>query len=161
MDYRLAFGQLDTIKSGQTQVVLKQKMEKKIPSLEGLGVGCAIIGKHPNRWFIDDVFDRPKANSDTQTHNIKEWFRSDLIPCLGKEQRVVVVGTRWRFNDLYGDLIKGGKFKVILVEAIGTDRTELGRSYLNQSYWPKIWSLDALQKETGSRDLRLAKPIPE
>jgi len=142
--YRAAFGKLETIKSSQNEVVLKRKIEKKTPSLSGLGVGCATLGPHPRRWIIDDVIDRRKSISDAQTRDIKDWFKYELLPAVGRDQYVTVVGTRWRFNDLYGDIIKEGKFKVIHVEAIGSEKTPLGKKYLGQSYWRKIWPLEAL-----------------
>jgi len=148
-DYQEAFGpaKLATMKSSQNEVVLQCKIEKKVPSLEGLGVGCALVGKHPHRWIIDDVIDRRKSISDIQTKDVKDWFKYELLPAVGEDQQVIVVGTRWRFNDLYSEIIREGGFKVIHVEAIGSEKTELGKQYVGQSYWPKIWPLNALLKK--------------
>jgi len=143
-DYQLLFGKLETLKSSQNEVVLQRKLEKKIPSLEGLGVGCAVVGRHPKRWLIDDVIDRRKSESEAQTRDVKDWFKYELLPAVGEGQQVIVVGTRWRFDDLYSDIIKDGGFKVIHVEAIGTEKTEAGKNYIGQSYWSKIWPLEAL-----------------
>jgi len=151
-EYELLFGKLETLKSSQNEVVLARKIEKKVPSLEGLGVGCAAIGRHPKRWLIDDVIDRRKSESEVQTRDIKDWFKYELLPAVGEDQQVTVVGTRWRFDDLYSDIIKEGNFKVIHVEAIGTEKTEFGKNYIGQSYWEKVHPLASLllkKREVG------------
>jgi len=149
-DYQVAFGKLRRLKTAKNMIILNEKQERKVPSIEGLGVGCSSVGRHPGHWIIDDVVDRRKAVSEIQTRDIRDWWKHELLPSLGPDQKVTVIGTRWRFNDMYGDILDDNKklpeseqFKVILIPALNEQ---------NESYWPQVWPVEALlakKREVG------------
>lgn len=95
----------------------------------------------------DDVIDRQVAESQVLMENLKEWYRKELVPCLTLRSRLIILGTRWRWDDLYGDILEdphlGEGFEKLVVQAILPN---------GESYWPERWPLERLlerKKEVG------------
>ena len=145
-EYKHAFGELKPNKPNkwsENEIIVEGAEKQKDPTLAVLGVGASVIGRHPDIIILDDIIEQDTARSDTRRINVEHWYRKDLLPCLGPDSQLIVVGTRWRFNDLYSILLEDPAFDTLIIQALNQN---------NESYWPDLWSLDRLltkKKEVG------------
>jgi predicted phage terminase large subunit-like protein len=72
-----------------------------------VGVGGAIIGRGANLFLIDDpIKNRQEAESDAARRKIWDWYRGVAYTRLMPKNAVIVVMTRWHFDDLAGRLLE-------------------------------------------------------
>lgn len=70
------------------------------------GVGGGITGHGGNLIIIDDpVKNRAEAESPTYRENIEDWYKADLYTRLETPGAIVLMMTRWHFEDLAGWLL--------------------------------------------------------
>ena len=76
------------------------------PNLMALGAGSSsCTGLHAEIIFLDDVTDFDVARSTVQSERLDTWFKTALFPVLQPGGRIVALGTRYSFDDLWGTLI--------------------------------------------------------
>lgn len=136
------------------------------------GVGGSITGFRAWLGLIDDaVKNREEADSETMRERTWEWFVADYETRLVPEAPLVVIGTRWHDDDLYGRILKraaeiGEKWEVVKLPAFATTSDPLGRKP-GEPLWPEWQSADALEMERarkGPREwsaLYQQEPTPE
>lgn len=134
------------------------------------GVRGPIAGHRADLALLDDpIKSREDADSETTSERNWEWWRSDLLPRLKPDGRVVLIMTRWSEDDLGGrvleDMRAGGQHWHVLripMEAEADD--PLGR-VMGEPLWPE-WFTDA-QRIEAKRDPRTwsalyqQRPAPE
>src|SRR5262249_3952182 len=70
------------------------------------GVGGPITGKRADLFIIDDpVKSHEEAESDVYRERNWEWFRSDVRTRMKPGCRIVLIQTRWHFDDLAGRIL--------------------------------------------------------
>lgn len=113
-------------------------------SIETMGVGGKVTGRHYGVMIFDDIIEEQAANSLDELEKVKVWH--DLSEPLfdnPSQGRELVIGTRWHVSDLYGWLSKNDtRYNVYLRRAV-----EEG-----QSIFPTRFSLEWLE------NLRVFKP---
>ncbi len=125
--------------------------------LNATGVGGAITGKGANVLIIDDpVKNDEQANSKTYRDKTYDWFRATAYTRLEPGGAIIVIMTRWNFDDLAGRLLNDpdsdDKWEVIDFPAIAKEDDILGRKE-GEALWPYRYSLKKLQsikKQIGS-----------
>lgn len=136
------------------------------------GVGGAITGKGAHILGIDDpIKNAEEAESATVRDSIWEWYTSTAYTRLAPGGGVLVIQTRWNYDDLSGRLLEmmdsgeGDQFEVIEYPAIA-EEDELYRNK-GEALHPERYDLDALlriQKAVGPRvwtALYQQKPTPD
>ena len=79
------------------------------PNLLALGAGSSsCTGLHAELIILDDITDFDIARSEVQSERLDTWFKTALFPVLQPGGRIVALGTRYSFNDLWGTLIEMG-----------------------------------------------------
>ena len=96
------------------------------------GVGGAITGYRASMAVCDDlVKSRADADSDTYRDRAWEWWQNDLTTRLKPGAPVILIGTRWHTDDIYGRLLERqeGKWKVLSLPALAEGPNDpLGRA---------------------------------
>lgn len=100
--------------------------------LNATGVGGAITGKGANVLIIDDpVKNDEQANSKTYRDKTFDWFRATAYTRLEPDGAIIVIMTRWHFDDLAGRLVNDtdsdDKWEVLSFPAIAKENDMLGR----------------------------------
>ncbi len=107
------------------------------------GYGTKVRGAHPIWIVCDDVLNDEDAFSETKrTRNI-DYFYNAITPMCVPGGQIVVVGTPFHQQDLYGNLSKNEEYTFRRFKSIRNDGTAL---------WPErypISRLRARQKEVG------------
>lgn len=136
------------------------------------GVGGSITGFRAWLGLIDDaVKNREEADSETMRERTWEWFVADYETRLVPEAPLIVIGTRWHDDDMYGRILAraaeiGEHWEVVKLPAFATDGDPLGRKP-GEPLWPEWQSKEALEMERarkGPREwsaLYQQEPTPE
>lgn len=117
----------------------------KEPTFTAGSVGGAIISKHVDLLICDDIIDEENSRTETQRRIVDTWFTKTLLPVLESEGQMVVVGTRWHYDDLYGKLMKKKGWKVIhLGTPENPEYDDDGKLSGGNAIWEKYWSMEKL-----------------
>jgi predicted phage terminase large subunit-like protein len=123
-----------------------------------VGAGGAIIGRGANLFLIDDpVKSREEAESETSRRKMIDWFRAVAYTRLMPQNAIILVMTRWHFNDLAGFLLEElahEHWAVLKLPAICEEEDIIGRKP-GEALWPTDFNLKRLNeiKETvGTRE---------
>jgi len=114
-------------------------------------VGGSTVGRGSHVLIIDDPHkDREEADSGQKRANVSRWYRSAAYPTLLPGGAIVLISTRWRDDDLQGELLEeadhgGDRWSIINLPAIAGQDDALGRSP-GDALWPKWYPLDVLKR---------------
>ena len=108
------------------------------------GLDGSITGEGADILLIDDPVKSSKtADSEAERENAIEWYTETAYPRLQANGRIVIVGTRWREDDLMGyirqesDAGTGDYFEVLHLPAINAD---------GEALWPEVYPIPELEK---------------
>lgn len=77
-------------------------LEKKEPTVTVFGIGGSLTGQHYDIIILDDLVNRDNISTREQIEKVKEFYK-DCQPLLEKPNgRMIIIGTRWDYSDLYG-----------------------------------------------------------
>lgn len=115
--------------------------KRKDPTLMSGGyMNRAIIGRRVDGMFVvDDMLDDQNSASEAELATAKSRFTKTISTRPTKDAKLIVIGTPWRVDDVYADIIATGLYKVFVTPAEKVD--ESGNIV---SYWPDVWPLDRL-----------------
>lgn len=103
------------------------------------GFGTKVRGAHPDLIICDDVLNDETAFSETVRKKEKDYFFSAISNMVRPTGQIVVVGTPFAENDLYGELKRNARYKFRRYQAIN----EVTRKAL----WPERYSVKALEEK--------------
>lgn len=96
----------------------------KIQEYFAVGIGTGTTGKGGHLIVIDDpIKDREEADSETRRQTIWDWYNDVIYTRLERGARIIVILTRWHFDDLAGRLLKaqesgGDRWDVLSLPAL-------------------------------------------
>ncbi len=145
--FKDVFGNLiDGNTSKVSSVTLKSRIAfNKEPSISTVGVLGNLVSAHYSTIICDDLCNDKDRESESIREKKKAWFR-DLISVLDPDGEIIVVGTRWHFNDLYKYIIEDLNPKLKPEEQWFISRESC---YLEDRKTPKFPSI--LSEETLNR----------
>lgn len=127
-----------------------------------VGVGGAITGRGADLLLIDDpIKGREDADSELYRRRMRDWYQAVAYTRLMPGGSIVLIQTRWRYDDLGGLLLdehKDENWHVISMPAIDIN---------GQALWPEAFPIETLHKikaAVGSRDwnaLYQQQPTPD
>ena len=124
--------------------------------LTGKGFGSSVRGAHPYWIIVEDGLKDNVIYSQLQRQKSIDYFHSVIMNMLVPGGQIIVVGTPFHANDLYGDLKTKKGWFVIEYPAIFPDGRIL---------WPQRWSFrDLLDKKNTQGNIifsreNLCRPI--
>lgn len=131
-----------SLKWSATEVSVRRSRLQKESTIEAVGVGGTLVGKHFDLIVYDDVVTAENASTADQRSKLYEWYRHSLS-LLEPGGEALVVGTRYHYYDLYGKLAESGGYKSIVRSAIESGRPIFPARFPSQR-------LDKLRQEQGS-----------
>lgn len=142
----------------ETQIVLSgRKKNIKEPSIQVGSLDVSLTSQHYDLIIADDLVSRNNIGTKEQMMKPKQYWK-DLQSLLEPDGTIIVVGTRWNFDDLYGDLLKLDGFVRMIVGCYDENGLPI---------FPEKYTLQNLQdkaKEIGSYDfscLYLNNPVDD
>lgn len=100
------FGKLiDSNTSKVSSVTVKTRTAfNKEPSISTVGVLGSIVSAHYSTIICDDLCNDKDRESESIREKKKKWFQ-DVMSILDPDGEIIVVGTKWHFDDLYKFII--------------------------------------------------------
>ena len=115
-----------------------------------VGVGGALTGRGADLLLIDDPHkSRAEVESEVVRKSIWEWYTSVAYTRLSPQGAIVIIGTRWRDDDLIGRVLaQDSDWTVITLPAVAVDTDE--HRVVGEALWPQQYSLQALEEIKSS-----------
>lgn len=114
------------------------------------GVGAGITGRRADLVLIDDPLKgRKEADSEIERNTLWNWYRAEIITRMKPGARIVLIETRWHYDDLAGRLLdqpNAGQWRVINLPALAEDNDMLGRKP-GEPLWPKEYGEEELARK--------------
>jgi predicted phage terminase large subunit-like protein len=125
----------------------KEAHGKKEATLTGFGMGGNLVSQHYDKIILDDVVNRDSVNTRDQIEKTILFFK-DILDLLEPGGELIILGTRWHDEDLYGwimdkenDVISS--FDIFMRPAF----TGNLRDHLNfHAIWPEKFTRNVLEK---------------
>ena len=116
-------------KWNQSQIVIKDRATSFVePSIDTGGENTSKVGLHYDLIIFDDIVSDKNITTKEQMDKITNCYKKALS-LLRPGGKVLMVGTRWHFGDLYGRIIKENEirsvFSIFIVD--GEDDTRYGK----------------------------------
>ena len=135
------------------------------------GTDGAITGRGAHLLVIDDpIKGRKKAESEKAQKELRDWYSSDAYTRLMDQNAIIVILTRWHYNDLAGWLLREHpqeQWRVLNLPAIAMDEDDILDRSPGEPLWPEKYPIDRLMQTKhamSSRDwasLYQQRPVPE
>ena len=123
------------------------------------GVGGGIVGRGAHLFVIDDpISGREDAESDTSRKKLLDWYRGVAYTRLMNPNVIILVMTRWHFDDLAGYLVEEMKHEgwaILKMPAVADAHDDpLGRK-VGDALWPSEYGkkrLAQIKTTIGTRE---------
>jgi len=130
----------------------ESRSANKLSTVQGgnyysVGVGGAIVGRGAHLFLIDDpTKSREDANSMINRKKMADWFKSVAYTRLMPDNRIVLIMTRWHFDDLAGFILDSDNddWDVLSLPAIAEGECKLTKRSQGDALWPNRYSTAAL-----------------
>jgi len=106
--FRLCYGKMDNKKdegswnNNEITVATRTKNMKE-PTISTAGIDVTKVGMHYDMIIVDDPVSQGNVTNKEQIEKVFNWYRL-LLSLLEPNGRLIIIGTRWSFADLYGTL---------------------------------------------------------
>lgn len=150
-DLREFFGRDIIAGANQQAVTLSPRVVHKEPNIKARGSGAAIVGEHYDVIIADDIVNQEDRESEAKRERNAKWFQ-DVMSIIEPDGYVMVTGTRWHLDDVYGHIIENNendeledeyKYHIEVEKAIGDNGKPNFPTILSES------RLRALRVEKG------------
>ena len=104
--------------------------QTKEATITAYGVGGNLVSQHYDAIILDDLHNRDNISTKDQIEKVKTVFK-DILDLLEPNGEMIILGTRWHYDDLYGWLMNpdnpaGRDFDIFLKRAIDSPVIERG-----------------------------------
>jgi len=147
--YRHLFGDLKPQfpqKWNNEQIYVKRSEISKFPTIHATGLYGPLTGGGNDLIIADDVIDEENVVTRLQIEKALTWFRKVLLTTLFPWGAVLVIGTRWSYNDLYSSLLESWDCQVL--KAIENEE-EYAHDLPVKVLWPEVWPIERLEDKRG------------
>ncbi|NCA74375.1 MAG: hypothetical protein EOM93_05995 [Gammaproteobacteria bacterium] len=151
-EYRRTFPSLRWAVDNIHDAMLEGKQNGR-PNLISRGPGSGITGSGADIVVMDDLFkSNEDAYSSIRRDKVEEWYKSTILTRLSPGGRIILVGTRWHYDDLIGRLIseEPDEWTVLHMPAISDEGMAL---------WPKRYNIDELIRIRASMGTHMFSAI--
>jgi len=140
--------QKEAKKWNESEMAIPRSLDFPESSIETIGVGGAVVGRHYDVMVKDDLITEKAANSPVVMETASEWHKSSRAlfdhPDLGLE---FILGTRWAPKDIYEELAQTDPTVEVMTRAVveGPDHAPI---------FPEMFTKETiarLQRELGPR----------
>ncbi|HUW45695.1 MAG TPA: phage terminase large subunit [Dehalococcoidia bacterium] len=124
-----------------------------------VGTGGVVVGRGANLFIIDDpIKGREEADSETFRRKLIDWYRGVAYTRLMPENAIIIIQTRWHFDDITGYVLEEMAHEgwvVLSLPAVCEDDQDPLRREIGESLWEKHYPrdrLDVIKKTVGTRE---------
>lgn len=139
-DFQERFGDLrprNPSRWTSSEIQIERPRILKDASMFAGGLWSAIINRRFDLLICDDICDDENMGTPEMRRKVKQRFYEVMLPCVEPGGRVVVIGTRQHFDDVYSDLLSNDLWVTIVEQAIRREGV----------LWPGRWSVASLSRK--------------
>lgn len=135
------------------------RVGKKEGNFECLGVEMSLVSKHYDVMVFDDAVNDKNTATTEYLEKVWSWFRNSLqLRHDPNQSRIILIGTRWHFDDIYGRVIEQEHRRRLLGQAprwlvYRRKVIEKNPDGIEVPIWPERFTLETikeLEEENGS-----------
>ncbi len=90
----------------ESEIIVKGRTKNlKEPTIQVAGTGKSMPSQHYDLMILDDLVDDQSVNTPEQIEKTMRWYRG-CLDLLEPDGKLIIIGTRYHYGDLYGTLIK-------------------------------------------------------
>lgn len=138
----------DTVWS-KSEILVPRALIAREPTIMTIGVGGAVVSRHFNYMVFDDLIGEEALDSPAMMEKAIRWLNHSVSLLVAPaSDRILLVGTRWAYNDLYAHAIEKMGFQVYKRKAVvlGPDGPEpLFKGRIPMSFFEGIIQTDPAQ----------------
>ncbi|MFH1723795.1 MAG: hypothetical protein ABII00_04135 [Elusimicrobiota bacterium] len=110
--FRDRYGAWDMAASKWTEdsITIPRNRVLKEPSISVGGVLGNLVSLHNDLVILDDPVSNKNSTTPHQRQKLLNWFTNVILPAMEPNAQLVVVGTRWHTQDLYGHILENPGF---------------------------------------------------
>lgn len=88
-----------------SEATIPRSIDYPEPTFSTIGVGGAVVSRHFTHIILDDLINEKHAESPELMRKAIDWYKytESLLEVTGRDE-ILVIGTRWSFNDLYSHI---------------------------------------------------------
>jgi predicted phage terminase large subunit-like protein len=105
-------------KDTEQMIYLRRTKNLRDPTIEAVGTGGAITGGHFDLIIFDDPVDEENVKTAYQRDLVKQWFYGTINLLKEPWSRIIGIGTRKNYADLYADIKRNPLWAVLERKAI-------------------------------------------
>lgn len=136
----------DSRKWSEKEMIIPREVDSPEGSIETIGVGGAVVGRHYDVLIKDDLISMDAANSAIVMHTAIEWhLASRALMDHPDESLEFTIGTRWAVHDLYSEIMDNDPSVQYIVRRAFEDSKPIMPEIFNTN------ALNQLLKELGPR----------
>ena len=126
-------------------IVSKRKRNQKEPTVSCAGIDVVKVGQHFDLIIADDIVTQNNITTKEQMEKVIDFYKLALS-LLDIGGKLIIVGTRWHFNDLYNHILEEEKhrFNFLIQSSYNPDGSLWFPNWLTENY------LDNMKKSQGS-----------
>lgn len=128
-------------------IVSKRTAFSKEPTVQITSVDKSVVSQHYDLIIADDLVTRESISTKEQRLKLIKYYK-DLLDLLEPDGTLLVVGTRWHYDDLYGWILSENvnrqHFEVMVKKVLDADQKPLFPQKFDLTYIQK------LKEEKGS-----------
>jgi predicted phage terminase large subunit-like protein len=124
-----------------------------------VGTGGLVIGRGAHLFIIDDpIKGREEADSTTFRRKLIDWYRGVAYTRLMPNNKIIIIQTRWHFDDITGYVLEEMKHEgwaVLSLPAVCEDENDPINREIGEALWPSDYPkerLDVIKKTVGTRE---------
>lgn len=103
-------------KWSETQIIVKErKSYHKEPTVQVTSADKSVVSQHYDIIIVDDVVNRESISTKEQREKSIKYYK-DLLDLLEPNGMLVIVGTRWHYDDLYGWLMAQDRGQLVTMK---------------------------------------------
>ena len=132
-------------KWSETQIITgKRQSFNKEPTIQVTSVDKSVVSQHYDLIIADDLVTRDSISTKEQRTKLIKYYK-DLLDLLEPGGTLLVIGTRWHYDDLYGWLLnEPGKREIMVRRVLGADGSPIFPQKFTQAH------IAELKREKGS-----------
>lgn len=116
-------------KWSESQIVVKPRTSfLKEPTIQATSVDKSVVSQHYDIIIADDLVTRDSISTKEQRQKLIKYYK-DLLDLLEPDGTLLIIGTRWHYDDLYGWLISEnvnkGNFEVLVKQVWIDEKKEI------------------------------------
>jgi predicted phage terminase large subunit-like protein len=132
-------------KWSESQIIVKKRTSfSKEPTIQITSVDKSVVSQHYDLIIADDLVTRDSIATKEQRNKLVKYYK-DLLDLLEPGGTLLVIGTRWHYDDLYGWLLRQTGEREVIVRKI---LDEQGNPIFPQKFTQEY--ITSLKAEKGS-----------